>query len=368
MGRKMRIVIDLLKEDEGVEYDELLGESELALVYASFKYQRFLKRVLRNSEPIYLGAREGGHLVAALPAFVCYNRQYGNVLNSLPFYGSNGGVIVSSRVHDEFEAKQALIRAFHELAQEKKAIVSTLITNPLDEKAAFYEAQFCHTLRDERIGQVTSLPTGWRSQDELEIKLMDSFHSKTRNCIRKGQGSDLTIYHSDSMENLEKLASLHQQNLVAIGGMAKPWMVFAALRETFTYDQDYRVYMAEKDGEVIAALLVFFYNRTAEYFTPATAEGYRRYQPMSLLVYEAMQEATQRGLRFWNWGGTWLTQGGVYHFKSRWGTSEHRYFYYIREYGRPNLLRTLSPEEITKGYPYFYVMPFHVLERSKDRA
>jgi lipid II:glycine glycyltransferase (peptidoglycan interpeptide bridge formation enzyme) len=150
--------------------------------------------------------------------------------------------------------------------------------------------------------------------------------------------------------------------------MAKPWMVFAALRETFTYDQDYRVYVAEKDGEVIAALLVFYYNRTAEYFTPAIAEGYRSYQPMSFLVFEAMKEATRRGLQFWNWGGTWLTQGGVYHFKSRWGTSEHRYFYYIREYGRPNLLRTLSPEEITKAYLYFYVMPFHLLERSEERA
>ena len=362
----MSIVIETLEEKQVNEYEELLHSIDTSLLYHSFKYQRFLERIIPNSAPIYLVTREYGDLVGALPTFIYYNAKYGNVLNSLPFYGSNGGIIISSNVKKGQAFKLALLHAFHELAKEKKASVSTLITNPLENEANFYEAYFNHTFRDERIGQITPLPRIWKGEDDLREKLMDLFHQKTRNSIRKAQKSHLTVSHSDSLDSLQKIADLHRQNIEAIGGLAKPWEVFKAIRDTFAYDQDYRVYSAQKEGEMIAALLVFFYNHTAEYFTPAVHEDYRIFQPISLLIFEAIQEAMRRGCSFWNWGGTWLTQKGVYHFKSRWGTQDMRYFYYIREYSEPNPLRNLSAQEILAEYPYFYVLPFRNLETGKN--
>lgn len=359
----MSVIVEKLREDQREEYGYLLSSVETSLLYSSFKYRCFLQRILVNSEPIYLIAREGNHLVGALPVFICYNNRHGNILNSLPFYGSNGGFVVSSKATDQHLVKRVLLDAYQALAMEKEVTVSTLISNPLNDEEKFYEANIHHTLHDERIGQITILPMGCSGEDELQEKLMNVFHQKTRNSIRKAQKSGLVIYHSDSLECLQKLADLHQQNIDAIGGRAKPWAIFAAIHSTFTYDQDYRVYVAEKDGQIVAALLVFYFNKTAEYFTPATLETYRVYQPLSLLVYEAMQEAARRGCRFWNWGGTWLTQNGVYHFKSRWGTEDKRYFYYIREYGQPNPLRLLSPQQILEEYPHFYVLPFKVLQK-----
>jgi len=357
----MNITLEMLKEDQADEYEQLLRSVDTSLLYASFKYRSFLQRVLLNSEPLYLVAREGGHLVGALPGFIRYNATYGNILNSLPFYGSNGGVILSSSAKAGQIVKDVLLQAFHELANQKKAVVSTLITSPLEEKVDSYETHFNPVLRDERIGQFTPLPRNWDGEEDLGEKLMNLFHQKTRNSIRKAQKSHLVISHSNSLVALQKLADLHRQNIEAMGGLSKPWPVFEAIRNSFAYDLDYRVYLAEKEGEMIAALLVFFYNRSAEYFTPAVHEEHRILQPMSLLVFEAMQEAARRGCFFWNWGGTWLTQDGVYRFKSRWGTENRRYFYYIREYVKPCPLRALSPQEILAQYPYFYVLPFKVL-------
>lgn len=364
----MSVMIEKLKEGQADEYEYLLSSVETSLLYSSFKYRCFLLRILDNSEPIYLVAREGEHLIGGLPLFIRYNARYGNILNSLPFYGSNGGIIVSSRATDQQSVKQALLDAHHELAVEKDVLISTLITNPLEDGVEFYEKNFKHTLRDERIGQITFLPTGCRPGVELQEKLMGLFHPKTRNSIRKAQRSGLEVYHSDSLSHFQCLANMHRQNIEAIGGLAKPWSIFKAIRDTFTYDQDYQVYIAQKDGQVMAALLVFYFNKTAEYYTPATLEAYRVYQPMSLLVYEAMQEAVRRGCKHWNWGGTWLTQSGVYHFKSRWGTKDIRYFYYIREYGQPNPLRSLATQKLLEEFPYFYVLPFQVLQKGKDEA
>lgn len=358
----MSIQIDLLTEDVVAAYDEFLNSVGSALLYASSAYRDFLKRILTESQDFYFVAREGGIIVGALPSFIKYNSAYGNVLNSLPFYGSNGGVIVSPEASDVGGVKKALLNAFHALAVDESVVASTLISNPLDEDQAFYDEHAQHTLLDERIGQLSPLPNGWSDASELETALLTMLHGKTRNSISKAQRSDVTVRHSGAPQDMTALATLHRENIEAVGGLAKPYDVFAAIRETFTYDVDYRVYVAEKDNMMIGAVLVFFYNRTAEYYTPATTASHRVYQPMSLMIYEAMQEATRRGCRYWNWGGTWLTQDGVYQFKSRWGTQDLRYYYYVREYGGASL-RRLPLKEILSEYPYFYVLPFRVLAK-----
>jgi lipid II:glycine glycyltransferase (peptidoglycan interpeptide bridge formation enzyme) len=189
---------------------------------------------------------------------------------------------------------------------------------------------------------------------------MALFHKKTRNGIRKALKSGIEIDHSDSLDALEALAGIHKKNIQAIGGLHKPFSVFKAIRDTFRYDGDYRVYLAQKEGQIIGALLAFFYNRTAEYFTPAVEEAYRSDQVGSLLAFVAMQEAVRRGCGHWNWGGTWKTQEGVYRFKSRFGAKDWEYTYYIREFD-PSL-RQLGREDVLAAYPYFYVLPFGILE------
>jgi hypothetical protein len=359
----MSLTVELLATDSSEEYDAWLLKGETSLLYASYRYRSFLKRVLDNSQPVYLLAREHGSLVGAVPAFVYHNSRFGNVINSLPFFGSNGGVIVHPQTDRSEHIRKTLLGAFHELAGSVKAGWATLISNPLDTNHEFYEENFGYTYQDERIGQLTPLPAGSRGDTAIQDELMASFHQKTRSSIRKAQKSGVSVRHTDSQESMTALAELHRQNMEAIGGQFKGSQVFDAVRDVFEYDTNYRVYVAEKDGAIIAALLVFFYNRTTEYFTPATAEAARIFQPMSLLVFEAMCEATRRGCRYWNWGGTWLDQGGVYFFKSRWGTHNIRYRYYIREYTGSHPIRGLTPDIILKEYPFFYVLPFSVLER-----
>ncbi|GAB4172367.1 MAG: hypothetical protein Fur006_01110 [Coleofasciculaceae cyanobacterium] len=360
----MSIRIELLTPDQETDYEELLHSIKHSLLYASLKYRNFLKRILVDSQDFYLVAYESGQLVGALPSFIKSNKTYGNVLNSLPFYGSNSGVMVSPNACDSKAVKLSLLDAFHSMAQQNSVVTSTIISNPLDTDVGFYEAHSQYTLRDERLGQVVVLPTSWDNDKDLQIVLMGMFHEMRRRNIRKAQKSDIIVSHSDSLEAMEALARLHQQNIEAIGGRPKPWSVFVSLRETFTYNQDYRLYLAQKDNIIISALLVFFYNQTVEYFTPTTLETFRVYQPMSLLIYEAMQEAARRGCKYWNWGGTWLEQDGVYKYKSRWGALDLPYYYYIREYEGSSDLRQLTANELLAEYPFFYVLPFKVLPKA----
>ena len=131
--------------------------------------------------------------------------------------------------------------------------------------------------------------------------------------------------------------------------------------DIFTPGSDYNLYLAYYDGKPVAGLLLFYFNKTVEYFTPVIKAEYRNIQPLSLLIYEAMEDSLMQGYRYWNWGGTWVTQDGVYRFKKRWGTQDHPYYYYTRVYN--DSMFRLSKEELLKEYPDFYVVPFDKLLR-----
>jgi lipid II:glycine glycyltransferase (peptidoglycan interpeptide bridge formation enzyme) len=134
----------------------------------------------------------------------------------------------------------------------------------------------------------------------------------------------------------------------AINGKEKPFFIFEAIHKIFEINKDYRLYIAEKKGEIAAALLLFYYKDYCEYFTPAINQKFRSEQPLSMLIFYAMQEASLRGCHYWNWGGTWLSQDGVYLFKKRWGAEENLYGYYCMAFQQ--LRHSLTPQ-------FYYVYP-----------
>lgn len=349
----MKTAIEELTTDTEERYDELLCRVPKSLLYHSLRYRNFLRSILGGSKDRYLLAFEDGDLVAAMPAFVKQG-PYGAVVNSLPFYGSNGSIIALEGT--EQQTKKALLDAFEDMCREEEAVTSTIVGNPFDRDDGLFEDHGAEVL-DERIGQFTSLPDQGDS-DSVAGQLMASFHVKTRNMIRKGERSGFECGHDGSELTMRQLYLLHKSNMDAIGGLAKPWPVFQAILLHFNYDRDYHVYTARKNGVIVSALLVFFFNKTAEYFTPATHEEYRSEQPLSLLIFIAMKDAASKGCCWWNWGGTWLTQDGVYRFKSRWGTKDFGYRYFIKEYKSIDLLRSQKRSALLEAYPYFYVLPF----------
>jgi hypothetical protein len=314
----------------------------------------------------YLIALENGEIIGALPSFLKRNQKYGDVLNSLPWYGSNPGITVDPSYADRQQVKISMLNAFCELARENNVITSTIITRPFEKDQELYDKHTGHDFIDSRIGMVTSLPRFSRAT--IDADLMAAIHSKTRNLIRKAQKSDISFWHDSSIDSLHFLAQLHCENMKAIGVPSKDKDFFDALARIFKYDEDYRVYIAKKDGINIAALLVTYFNKTASYFTPAVAVDYREYQPLNLLIYNAMNDAAQKGCYYWNWGGTAQSAHGVYHFKKRWGSQECQYYYYIRAYRDISDILALSEEALLTEYPYFYILPFSQLRCNREKC
>lgn len=330
------------------EYNDLLMRCRDAMLYQSSKYLKFIND-LTDSEIVYFSLRNESELLAVMPVFI-KSSNYGKVINSLPFYGSNGSVIAKN---DKSEYKEIILRSFKDyLNNNREIIASTIINSPFESNSDIYQNILKPSYNDERIGQLTPL------LDNFE-EVFNSFHYKTRNSIRKGEKSGLVISYEDGLNYFDFLFETHKENITSIGGLYKKKKVFDLIKSNFEYGKDYKIFVAKLNNEPVCALLNFYFNQTVEYYTPVIVKEYRDLQPLSAVIWSAMQDAVSNQFKWWNWGGTWFTQKGVYDFKKRWGTQDFNYKYFINTAN--DTLLTLSKKQILKEFEYFYTVPFNLL-------
>jgi len=328
------------------EYNDFLLRHEESLFYYSLKFKDFLKKLLGCRED-YLLATEAGKIIGILPLMYVDGR-YGRIYNSLPYFGSNGGIIADNK-----EASQALVAGYNSRAGDSRVAAATIISNPLLEQDY---SGLDYDFTDTRISMLTDL----RMENPGE-ELIPRIDAAARRNIKKALNSGVGVEIDNGQVGF--LKRTHQESMSAIGGRAKSDAFFQLFPSHFTPGQDYNIYIAKKNGKLISALLLFYYHKTVEYYIPVTDNGYRTYQPLALIIFQAMVDACKKGYWWWNWGGTWLTQNGVYRFKKKWATMETRYTYYTKV-NNQELLR-LSPDMLLREYDNFFVIPFSALSRGE---
>jgi Acetyltransferase (GNAT) domain len=335
------IDVEALGPDEDAAWDAFLLECDGGLIYYSSRYRDLLLDEL-GCEAEYLVAREGGEVRGALP--LMWSESAGDrVLNSLPYYGSHGAPLAKSR-----DAERVLIDAWAERATDSRTLAATMVTNPFRSEEPLEPV---HDFTDHRIGQVTRLPPA--DPDEL----MSIYSKRGRRDVRRAERRGVEVQRDS--DRLPDLWRLHEENMSLIGGLAKSDRFFTELPRYLEPGRAFDLWVATKDGDMIAGLLVMYFHEVAEYWTPAVEAAHRQDEPMALTVFQAMLEASRRGCRLWNWGGTWSTQDGVYNFKRKWGAQDRAYRYFVHVNDRSILAAT--PEEVLHRFPHFYVVPFSAL-------
>ena len=340
------MVVKLLTDDYNLEYERFLHNNDGAMIYYSLKFRDFLQKLTNGYSNYYIAIDDVGQVVGVLPLMIKPG-MYGKVINSLPYYGSNGGILSENE-----DAKTALLDKYLEILSGKDIAASTIVGNPLDKNYNY--SLIKSNEADFRIGQFTDISGELATIEDLLLK----FHSKTRNIIRKAIKSDVTVKIENNMFNF--LEETHNENMLTIGGLAKTKDFFRLIPEVFSAGLDYNVYVARHNDIPVAAVLVLYFGKVVEYYTPVIVKEYRHLQALSFLITQSMFDANHHGFRLWNWGGTWKSQGGVYDFKSKWGTEDKEYTYHVSILNEE--LYNCSKDELLNQYSGFYVLPFSLLK------
>jgi len=326
-------------------YERFLQSQRRSLFFHSLRYRPFLKALVGCGDE-YLVATDGDAVRGVLP-LVYVEREGRRVYNSLPYYGTTAGVIA-----DGTAAYRSLVGAYNEVATARTTVSATIVGSQFGEAPEADGIVSTHV--DERIAQMTSLPAG--SADPA-ADILGSCDGSARRNVKKAAAAGIRVERDPSA--MDRLRELHEVGLRAIGGLPKGPAFFRLVREHFEPGREFDLYVARRDDVVVAGLLVFYFNQTVEYFVPASDSASRDVQPLSAILIAAMTEAARRGFRWWNWGGTWTTQTGVYRFKRKWGARECVYRHRT-QLNEPALL-AWPPERILSTWPHFFVVPFRAL-------
>lgn len=345
----MKFEIKVMTKEYEDSYTRFILNRKESLMYYSLQFRDFLTDLLKDESEYLIAVDNNDEVIGCLPIFYRKNSETGIVANSLPYYGGHGGVFAN-----ENDVRIALLNKYLDTIKSKGCVASTIVGSPLEDLNQLYSNIIKQDFIDERIELMTYFPY---SKDISNAEaLMDIYHHMERRCIKKAIKNNVVVEVDNSEDAFTFLHKVHTENMLAINGRPKTKGCFDIIPKHFKNSEDYDVFVARKDGKRIAALLVFYFNKTVEYYTPAIVESYRTIQPLALVIYVAMQKAMEKGFEKWNWGGTGLTQKSLYDFKSKWGTVETRYFYYTKIWN--DTILKIHRKQLTDVYSNYYVYPF----------
>ncbi|MGL1863448.1 MAG: GNAT family N-acetyltransferase [Pseudodesulfovibrio sp.] len=304
--------------------------------------------------PYIVLAKDGDKLVGAIPFFLSRDGGCGPVINSLPFYGSVGGPILAPGP----DSLPAMLEGLDEFAVKHHCSSSTIILSPFYEEAADFGLLWGASFEDNRIGQIVRLPA------DVSDVVAQCLKPRMRTYYRKGLAGGLHVHRRHDDEAVAWLEQMHQENMGRISGTIKPSSFFEACQKEARGSGFCEIWCVELDGQILAALLISRYDKSVDYLVPvvdhSVPEEVSALRPSVFLIASVMAEAVSTGAEIWSFGGTWVSQKGVYQFKSGFGAEDWPYLYFTKIYNGSILDQ--NSESLLEQYPYYYVVPFSALK------
>lgn len=286
----MSVTITL--ETTGVEWDAFVSSRPDATAYHLWSWRAVGCDVFGH-EPVYLAARDAGHIVGVLPIVSFRSRLFGHFFCSLPFV-NYGGVLTESPVVAEALMAEAttLARARGASHVELRHIARQLPDAPV---------------KQHKVTMLLPLA----DSDEAQWKALDN---KVRNQVRKAEKSELTS-ESGGAELLDAFHRVFSVNMRDLGTPVYPKRFFAAVMKAG--GQRARIHVVRHEGQPVAASLTIDHADRVEVPWASALRSARQLNPNMLLYWHMLRDTIARGGRVFDFGRS--TPGeGTYLFKKQW--------------------------------------------------
>jgi FemAB-related protein (PEP-CTERM system-associated) len=294
-------------------WDEfVLGQPQGTLFHTT-AWLRAIKRAFGYA-PHYLAAEQDGQIVGVLPLFLTSNPLTGKTLISTPF-AVYGGVCTTSE-----EARVALLEAATSLA-EKKNVEYLELRTPEPSSDAGFQTKDLYVTFDCPI-------------DPDPDRLMKGLPKDTRYMIRKSQKSGLRTTKGN--QQINEFYEIYAQSVRNLGTPVFSRRFFNILLQEFNDAAE--IMMVWKDQQAVAGVMSFrFRDWILPYYGGSTLAA-RQYSANNFMYWELLDDARQRGIKFFDFGRSKLGTG-AHAFKSQWGMRERPLpyqFHLVKRRDMPN--------------------------------
>lgn len=157
-----------------------------------------------------------------------------------------------------------------------------------------------------------------------EEQLLAEMKSKTRYNIGVARKRDVSLritntYESTNSQDIKEFLKLTKEMARRQGIVPHPDAYYEKMFETFPEDM-LKLYIAEYNGNIIAANLMLFYGNTATYLHGASSDADRNVMAPFLLHWQAILDAKEKRCKFYDFGGvkTLNSEQGKINNKNQW--------------------------------------------------
>lgn len=152
-------------------------------------------------------------------------------------------------------------------------------------------------------------------EDHDEESIMMKFSKKCRNIIRGAIKKGVTVSYDDSDKYLEDFYSIYKTMAERNEITTRSIDYFKRMREAF--GKDFRIYIAEHEGDQLAAGLTINYSGKLYYLYAGSTNEKRNLNPNHLMNYEMIKWGISEGAEQYDFGGVFelSPKDGLYLFK-----------------------------------------------------
>jgi lipid II:glycine glycyltransferase (peptidoglycan interpeptide bridge formation enzyme) len=159
-------------------------------------------------------------------------------------------------------------------------------------------------------------------------RVFAGFPSKTRTHIRQAERRGVTVRRAAEPGDLVDIFyRLHLRNRRRLGVPVQPRRFFRMLWENLIKTGLGLVLIAEAAGQPVAAAVILAWNGTMVGKFIASDEQAWSLRPNNLLVWHAVQAASELGCRWFDFGRTDAANTGLRAYKQSWGAVEEPLVY-----------------------------------------
>ncbi len=136
-----------------------------------------------------------------------------------------------------------------------------------------------------------------------EEKILSEMRKNHRYYVRKGEKAGLNIYHSKDINDMKEfIAMLHKlSNRKGFTAHSNEYLMKQF--EIFSLNDDrFRLYVAKKDGKLIAGAVISFYDYEAAYIHGASDDPENTFAPYTL-QWNMIKDALKAGIKRYNFWG-----------------------------------------------------------------
>jgi len=194
---------------------------------------------------------------------------------------------------------------------------------------------------------------------QTEEKIFASFRNSTKRNIKKAIQKGVQVKIQNTLESVKDYYRLHCITRKSHGLPPQPFYFFKKIHEHIISQNKGFIALAVYNTNVIAGAVFFQFGHKAFFKYGASDPNYLHLRPNNLVMWEAIKQFCQNGIKKLDFGRTELKNNGLLQFKRGWGVKEEILNYYKYNLSKESFM--IKKSGIKSSYGFFKIMPAPIL-------